>query len=307
MQKHTRPQGNKLSYYSLFATAFLATRAGDAQVTDIYYIDFDPDLTTTFNGVEVGIDANDDGYFDFYMRGSQGSTTATYSGNVVTYSGAIAWFRGAVDLNVPIAGGDYVDQMYEGQPMYAGSFADSFTAEGVWGYVLYFYGRTFLNGSLQYHSNGGLWDVDGESALIGLKFNTVTPGYAWLRLAIDLPDGIVAGGTSFPVLTVTELAYILDNNPYGFHAGDTEFVGVNDFFPDDIKVYVSNGILFLNDEHGNYLNSDISLFAINGDKVLGQTLENNQTQIDISNLSKGIYSILLTLQDKKFATNLHVN
>ena len=254
----------KLAGYSVLSTAFLARGAVQAQVN---YVDIIPDDTLYSGNPQYSLDLNNDGAFDVYI--ACGSNVALFStfiqhsldvmGSVPSNNYTYVSLLACGDLISPSKSWHTVRYLYDG-------------------ILLYQYGSGFIG-----HWQDGI--VDGYA---GLRLRKIDTTYAWIRMDVA-PDA------SYVILK--DYAYSTIPN-VGITACDGLPLMVNEPLANHIQLYPNpaenKAVITCPQE---LIGATLSVYDITGRKFLSMKISIPETQLDVSALPPGIFTISV-LNDK---------
>lgn len=260
----------KLGTYGLFATAFLAHKNSDAQVV---YTDVDPDLVLNSNEFD-DLDLNNDGTNDFGLANIQSSFNAAI-GISVTNSAAVAGYM----LDFYGTSFAMASMLDEGDPI----------------------GPT-LNWNTQTSSGNAFWGSVFGFGDVG-PWDNVTNKFAGLRIIVDgnTHYGWARFDVSHTKLTLKDYAY--DETPDAAINGELLDINGNpEFFP-TVYSYENHLQIIL---PTSVPSAEATIFDMNGRMISNKTIFSNEN-IEMGNLSKGMYLVRIANGEKMFSTIFTLN
>jgi len=159
----------------------------------------------------------------------------------------------------------------------------------------------------------------GESVIFTLETTGHITAYQWQRNGSDLADGSRIIGTATDTLTISDLipddagqySCMLSN-----YCNDVEsdiatlsvVSGIEDLEANAIKIYPnpSNGLFNIEFENSN-LPDELTITALNGQKVFYKSNLNNKESIDISKSGSGVYIINIRKGEELIVVKIIVN
>lgn len=272
-------QGKLKSYSALAGTVIAAANTANAQAV---YTNITPDSTVTTNGGYYDLDLNNDGTFDFrfQLTLNPGSSSYSFPYNKVGVT--------ALDSNevAGSANGAYIyplafntaDTVKPALTWYMGSNQSMASS---WGGPSYVYGN---------------W-LGAANKFIGLKLhvaNTDTNYYGWARLDVD------ALAHSF---TIKDYAVMnISNQPIVIGSG---YVGIKENTLFGSAIYNDNRRIFVKTQ--NPVEGTLTIVNVSGQVVYTGKVEGQETEINLNDVSSGIYFVTLRSENVKFTKKIVIN
>ena len=260
----------RLGSYGLFATAFLAGTNSDAQVV---YTDVDPDLVLNSN--EFGdFDLNNDGTNDFGLINIQSSFNAAIGISVYNSAAVAGYLFDFYGTSFPMA-----SMFDEGDPIGPALNWNTQTDSGN-----AFWGNVFGFGDF------GPWDnVTNKFAGLRIQVGGNTH-YGWARFDV-----------SHTKLTLKDYAY--NETPDAAINGELlDINGTPEFFP-TVYSYENHLHIVLPE---SVPTAAATIFDMNGKMISNKTSLSNEN-IEMGNLSKGLYLVKIANGEKMFSTVFALN
>lgn len=272
-------QGRLKSYSALAGTVIAAANSANAQAV---YTNISPDSTVTTNGGYYDLDLNNDGTFDFkfQLTLNPGSSYYSYAYNKVGVS--------ALDSNqvAGSANGAYIyplvfntaDTVKPSLTWYMGSNQSMGSS---WGGPSYVYGN---------------W-LGATDKFIGLKLhvpNTDTNYYGWARLDVE------ALAHSF---TIKDYAVMnIPNQPIVIGSG---YVGIKENILTGSTIYNNNRLVYIQTK--NPIVGTVVIVNAAGQQVYAGKVEGQQSEINLGDISAGIYFVSLRSQNIRLTKKIVIN
>lgn len=313
MEKSLR---DKLKKYGTMAAAV----AGGAATADaqIVFTDVMPDSTFCNDGDVYNLDLNNDMITDFTIM----KTSSSYNGGFYNASNSYGtWSTQSNSININPATGNRVLADGSGaRAMSSGSSIGS-TASN-WGsntymarqrssssFSVYTSTYTIYTGtSTQTYTNTYTWStstnyssgnwVNQTSKYLGLEFQiSGQTHYGWARVTIQGVNCVVIEEYAYE--TTPNLAILAGDKGLSTSIADLNLIT-------DVTVYAANNVLNLNvpDEVVGY---NVKLVDMLGRTAVSEVISNTTSQINVGNLSKGVYVVLIEGEGKAFSEKITVN
>lgn len=278
----------KLSAYASLAGCFLSMIPNaDSQIV---YTDIDPNIIVNDPGVNIELDLDQNGTFDFSFLHS----------SFVFYSAIDNSYKLRFDLLAqPINSLNAIAGSYD----YHGTFSG-----GSWWYFPYalnFNSKIDPNISWQINSQQilALVTIDSDDSFIHY-----TPDADWFNSAVDETidhylgvrfvdiENLIHYGwircdviDSGKTLVIKDYAYN-DTPNDGIYAG-TLITSTKNITSSNWSIYSNNNQLFVNFENANYIGTSLNVFNINGALVMTRELSGEHNVINLQEFESGVYLV----------------
>ncbi len=291
--KITNTLDEKIKKYAAVAVGVAGVSGASAQVV---YTDVNPDAVLTPGGTaQFVVDFNGDVVADIAFVAFSGSYATSnfngYSATVDYIGGAAAFAPSAASTNAWVgAAANTPDNLTNGTPI--GSAAAFLNGQGNLGLNL----DIVYPNSTTYNFTTTIGNFSGTEGYVGVRFDVAgAVHYGWVRveMAVD--------GTS---MTIKDYAY---NATAGtaINAGDMGGtpVGINDIAN---NVIIRNQYNKLNIELVNINNAEISVVNLAGQVVINDQMTTNVKEINMSDLTTGIYMVNVTSEAGSTTKKIYV-
>lgn len=275
--KRTNTLDEKIKQYAAVAVGVVGVTGASAQVV---YTDVNPDAVLTAAGTaQFVVDFNGDVVADIaFLAFAGGYTTSDFGGYqaTVNYVGAAAAFPpSAAATNAWIgAAANTPDNLTNGSAVGAGGAF--LTGQG----NLRLAFDVVYPASTSYNFTDTVGNFAGAEGYVGVRFDIAGAAhYGWVRVEVS---------SDATTMTIKDYAY---NATAGtaINAGDMgSSVGINDITN---QVIIRNQYNKLNIELVNINNAEISVVNLAGQVVINDQMNSNVKEINMDNLTTGIYMV----------------
>ncbi|HMU69696.1 MAG TPA: T9SS type A sorting domain-containing protein [Chitinophagales bacterium] len=290
-----------INAYASIAAYFLGIP--NSGVSQVVYVDLNPDITVDEAAFPFGLDMNSDEIIDFEFLHSAFSF----------YSAPFNSYRYRIDMLVkPLNSQNAISGSYH----YHGTFYG-----GAWWYYPY---ALLVNDTI---NESGIWQV-GSAQILGLitidsddsfihyaaaadwfnsEISETTNRFIGVRF-IDIENSIHYGWVrcdlinSGNTLIIKDYAYNATND-YGLYAG-TEISINSSIAKDEWNIFTNNNILNIHYNGIDFEISKVSIYSSNGELMYNAELSMNFTPIDVSELEHGIYFVVVEDNSKRVTKEL---
>jgi len=287
----------KLKEYSLISSAFLFMHSPGS--SEIVYTDIEPDIDLNVNGETAFIDMDNNGTLDFAFLLSKGTfTTYTYTAWSNTFVERVRYvWAGPYVFGNKIAGGVQIHTSYSWYYWFLPySFVYGVLINGEWHFDTYGFqvmagivSQQFTTGgwiATTYH--GGWFGKDNYYLGVYFADSENLFHYGWIRCSVS---------DSADELIIKDYAYNTEPGQ-GLFAG-TLLSGIHET-PGDLHadVYAYDNSIHI---HLPEPGAQVQILNLNGEKLIEQTMDNTDAEIDMRQYPAGVYLVELTEGDKKFS------
>ena len=295
--KRTNTLDEKIKKYATVAVGVAGVSGASAQVV---YTDVNPDQVLTPGGTaQFAIDFNGDAAADIAFlvyEGTFSGTFATQGYNIPyngDYAGGIAGFGTAAPSQNGWMGTNSDAPLALANGAAIGSAGAFYGGNGTVGNVQGTYLGAPINAAYGPYSDGYFLGAEGY---LGVRFDVAgAVHYGWVRVEM------AADGTS---MTIKDYAYNATAST-NINAGDMGGtpVGINDI---SNNVIIRNQYNKLNIELVNINNAEISVVNLAGQVVINDQMTTNVKEINMSDLTTGIYMVNVTSEAGSTTKKIYV-
>ncbi len=273
---------NKLKAYSTIALGVIGVGALNAQVV---YHDVNPDRTFTASasmGDTMTLDINSDAILDFYFQ-FRTYNTADAQANLNTLGDTLVnkvmatlvsytdlGYAVPLALNAPIAPGNVNFRALLDQAVLASAFSGT---------------------------NYGNCDIAGD-VYLGLRFAAgANTHYGWIRMS-----GISATGSTG---ILKDWAYQSTPNTQILAGQGLPPQAINDLSPENVYIHATSGKLHV--RFNTQIEGNISVVNLMGQEVLSSRIDNRHMELNVNDLSKGVYIVSVKSNNNVYTKKININ